>query len=269
MNIMHRWKLAGALSVLAITTSDAFLIPRAACRSAVRPGSLFMRNVSSDAPNNQHETPRPAALMVRCTVAISTAILTLGTVDASIAAMVPLAPAPEKILFSTPKMSSPQPTITSTSNSLCFKDFVNNAYSIDPQQNSMALSGSSVITAAASVNIASAGAVITDIHYDGQVPKTEADEYVVISNTSNSPVDISKYYVYVATTGTQGPTYYFPAGTILKPGAKVRVYTNEVHKETGGFSFEIKKAIWSNNGGLAVFKDANGKKLMEYKYKPV
>eukprot|EP00957_Ditylum_brightwellii_P147130 11203405-Ditylum_brightwellii.AAC.1 len=49
----------------------------------------------------------------------------------------------------------------------------------------------------------------------------------------------------------------------------VRVYTNEVHKETGGYSFGSGKALWNNRGGLAVLKDASGKKLMEFKYKPV
>ena len=41
-----------------------------------------------------------------------------------------------------------------------------------------------------------------------------------------------------------------------------------MHKETGGHIFDGKKAIWSNNGGLAVLKDNNGKKLMEHKHKP-
>lgn len=120
-----------------------------------------------------------------------------------------------------------------------------------------------------STNVASGnGIMITDIHYDGDVPKTESDEYVVISNVSNSPIDISGYYIYVATTGTQGPTFTFPKGTFIKPGSSFRVYTNEIHRETGGFSFGSGKAIWSNNGGLAVIKDSNGKKLGEYKYKP-
>lgn len=120
-----------------------------------------------------------------------------------------------------------------------------------------------------STNVASGnGIMITDIHYDGDVPKTESDEYVVISNLSNSPMDISGYYIYVATTGTQGPTFTFPKGTVIKPGSSFRIYTNEIHRETGGFSFGSGKAIWSNNGGLAVIKDSNGKKLGEYKYKP-
>jgi len=120
-----------------------------------------------------------------------------------------------------------------------------------------------------STNIASGtGIAISDIHYDGAIPKTESDEYVVISNVSNSPVDVSGYYIYVATTGTQGPTFYFPKGSTLKPGASVRIYTNEIHKDSGGYSFGSGKAVWSNNGGLGVLKDPNGKKLMEYKYKP-
>lgn len=136
---------------------------------------------------------------------------------------------------------------------------------------SPATSSSSSSANVASTNVAATTGgvvVIKDINYDGEVPKTEADEYVVVSNESKSPVDVSKYYLYVATTGTQGPTFNFPGGTVLKPGASVRIYTNEIHKETGGYSFGSGKAIWSNSGGLAVLKDANGKKIMEYKYKP-
>jgi len=85
-------------------------------------------------------------------------------------------------------------------------------------------------------------------------------------------MDISGYYVYVATSGTQGPTFTFPKGTknnnptVLKAGESVRIYTNEIHKESGGYSFGSGKAIWSNKGGLAVLKDGAGKKIGEFKY---
>jgi len=127
--------------------------------------------------------------------------------------------------------------------------------------------------AASSNKGTSPGIIISSINYDGQVPKTESDEYVVITNNSKSPIDISGYYVYVATTGTQGPTFTFPKsnnnnnnGVVLKAGESVRIYTNEIHKESGGYSFGSGKAIWSNNGGLAVLKDGAGKKIGEFKY---
>lgn len=120
-----------------------------------------------------------------------------------------------------------------------------------------------------STNVASgAGISISDLRFDGKVPKTEADEYVVVTNNSNTPMDVSGYFVYVATTGSQGPTFYFPKGSTIKPNQSVRIYTNEIHTETGGYSYGSGKALWSNNGGLAVLKDAKGKKLTEYKYKP-
>lgn len=125
-----------------------------------------------------------------------------------------------------------------------------------------ALSSSVLLSAASTKEVAATQIVnVVDIHYDGAVPTTESDEYVVIKNFSKAPVDISGYYMYVATTGTQGPTFTFPKGSVVKPGSMVRVYTNEIHKETGGYSFGSGKAIWNNRGGLAVFKDANGNKV--------
>lgn len=109
---------------------------------------------------------------------------------------------------------------------------------------------------------------IADINFDGKVAKTESDEYVVVSNGSKvTDADLSGYVLYVATSGTKGATFVFPKGSILKPGGSFRIYTNEIHKETGGYSFASGKALWNNRGGLAVLNDATGKKVCEYKYK--
>jgi hypothetical protein len=130
------------------------------------------------------------------------------------------------------------------------------------------LSSTPTPTPPKSTNIASGTALaISDIHYNGDVPTTEADEYVAITNNLKTPVDVSGYCLYVATTGTQGPTFTFPKGGVVPPGKAVRIYTNEIHTDTGGYSFKSGKAIWNNKGGLAVLKDAKGKKVMEYKYK--
>lgn len=139
-------------------------------------------------------------------------------------------------------------------------------------QQSWALGSSTLsLSEATTVPVASTSAaplVISDISYDGKVPTTESDEYVVLTNVSKSPMDVTGYYVYVATNGSQGATFKFPKDSIIKPGTSVRIYTNEIHKETGGYSFGSGKAIWNNKGGLAVLRNAKGDKMGEFKYKP-
>jgi hypothetical protein len=110
--------------------------------------------------------------------------------------------------------------------------------------------------------------VIAEINFDGKVPKTESDEYVVIQNSSKEAIDVSGYSLYPATTGKQGSTFSFPEGSTLAPKSSVRIYTNEVHKETGGYSWGSKKALWNNGGGLAVLLDGRGNTIGEYKYAP-
>ena len=51
--------------------------------------------------------------------------------------------------------------------------------------------------------------------------------------------------------------FSFEDSYILGPGGAIRVYTNEVHGEWGGFSFGNGTAIWSNsNADTAVLRDA-------------
>jgi len=90
----------------------------------------------------------------------------------------------------------------------------------------------------------------------------------VLTNKSKDPVDVAGFYVYVSTSGSQGTTFTFPKNSVIKPGTSVRIYTNEIHKETGGYSFGSGKALWNNKGGLAVLRNVKGDKLGEFKYKP-
>ena len=103
-----------------------------------------------------------------------------------------------------------------------------------------------------STNAASTGVIISDTRCDRDVPKIEVDEHVLTRNSSKDVVDMSEFYVCAATTNTQGLTCYFLKGAMIKSGVSVRVYTNAMHKETGGCAFDVKKAIWINDGGLAV-----------------
>ena len=64
------------------------------------------------------------------------------------------------------------------------------------------------------------------------------------------------------------PPFVFPAVT-LKPGATVRVYTNQVHPEWGGFSFEWGSAMWNNRDpDRAGLYDDAGRLVSEATYPP-
>jgi len=115
------------------------------------------------------------------------------------------------------------------------------------------------------------GVIISDINYKGHVKGTESDEYVEITNDSKSPTDISGYSVldidhHGTLKETVGTTFVFPTPTELTPGQTVRVYTNQIHKKSGGYSFKSKKAIWNNKGGKGVLMNRAGTEISQFVY---
>jgi len=67
---------------------------------------------------------------------------------------------------------------------------------------------------------------IAYIFYDGKVPRVESDEYVEIVNLGDEPQDLTGWVLKDISDGY--PTFTFPP-YILKPGERIRVYTNEIH----------------------------------------
>jgi hypothetical protein len=97
------------------------------------------------------------------------------------------------------------------------------------------------------------GAVqITSVNYDG-VKSREPDEYIEITNEGTQPVEITDWTLQDPT----GRDEYKWEGYTMKPGEKIRVYTNEVHKDTGGFTFGSGNALWPNSGGIVELYDAD------------
>ena len=84
---------------------------------------------------------------------------------------------------------------------------------------------------------------IACIFFDGVVPTSESDEYVEIVNMGDAAQNLSGWRLI---DKEDGPEFEFPSW-MLGPGESIRVYTNEVHPEWGGFSFENGRAIWNNN----------------------
>jgi len=105
---------------------------------------------------------------------------------------------------------------------------------------------------------------ITKIYYDGQVPRVESDEYVEIKNLGSEPVDLAGWKLVDIDEGY--PTFTFPSYN-LEPGEIIRVYTNEIHQEYGGFSFGYGKAVWNNSSpDTAVLYDAQGQEVSRKSY---
>lgn len=105
---------------------------------------------------------------------------------------------------------------------------------------------------------------ITRIYYDGQVPSSESDEYVEIQNLGGEPVDLAGWRLVDVSEGY--PSLTFPSH-ILEPGQIVRVYTNEIHPEYGGFSFASGKAVWNNSDpDTAVLYDVQGQEMSRMSY---
>jgi hypothetical protein len=89
---------------------------------------------------------------------------------------------------------------------------------------------------------------IACILYDGVVKTSESDEYVEIRNYSTGPQDLAGWKIEDVSDGH--PSFTFPSFTLgpyATTGQVVRVYTNESHPETGGFSFGSNKEVWSNS----------------------
>jgi hypothetical protein len=106
---------------------------------------------------------------------------------------------------------------------------------------------------------------ITDLAYHGQVKRAQSDEYIQITNKGNSSVDLSGWQV-TSAAGTTEQVFTFPEGTMIAAGQNLRVYTNEVHPETGGFSFGSSTAIWNDKGDQGQLLDAAGKVVSTWTY---
>lgn len=103
---------------------------------------------------------------------------------------------------------------------------------------------------------------ITNVFYNGVKGTSEPDEYVEIVNKGPEPVDITDWELQDQLFAHQ---FKWDSYT-MQPGQTIRVYTNEVHPETGGFSFNSGRAIWRNSGDVAELYDSDQKLVSEYGY---
>ena len=103
---------------------------------------------------------------------------------------------------------------------------------------------------------------IDDIFFNGVKGSSEPDEYVEIANVSTQPVNMDGW-VLRDVYGSQKFTWH---NFTLQGQKRIRVYTNEVHAESGGFSFGASQPIWSNKGDAAELVDGSGTVVGTFAY---
>ena len=102
------------------------------------------------------------------------------------------------------------------------------------------------------------------ILFDGAVDRTEADEYVETTNVGGGPQDLAGWSLIDVTQGA--PKLVFPS-FVLQPGGVIRVYTDMVVSEWGGFSFGRKSAVWNNDSpNTAALYDQNNQLISSKSY---
>ncbi|MFC1983619.1 lamin tail domain-containing protein [Chloroflexota bacterium] len=105
---------------------------------------------------------------------------------------------------------------------------------------------------------------ITKIFYDGLVSRIESDEYVEITNLGSESVDLKNWVIKDISEGYPSLTF---SSYVLQPGKSVRVYTNEIHPEYGGFSFGSGKAVWNNTSSdTAALFNTQGQEVSRKSY---
>lgn len=109
---------------------------------------------------------------------------------------------------------------------------------------------------------AHADVAITYICFDGKERYTEADEYAEIANLGANLIDLSNWQL----SAGKGQEFYFPENSVLKPYAKIRVYTNQIDIHSGGYSFNSRTAIWNNKGDTGILSDHKGRIVSDYSY---
>jgi hypothetical protein len=105
-----------------------------------------------------------------------------------------------------------------------------------------------------------ADVVIVTISYSGS-GSTEPDEYVEIRNDGSAAAQLSGWTL----SDIANHVFTFPS-FLMAPGQACRVYTNQYHPESCGFTYGSDSAIWNNSGDCAYLRDSDGNLVDDYCY---
>jgi competence protein ComEC len=89
----------------------------------------------------------------------------------------------------------------------------------------------------------------------------DPDEYVVIKNTDNHPVNLESWTI----SDTARHVFLFPR-VIIQVNQVCRIYTNQDHPEWCGLSYHSGSAIWNNDHDCATLKNGSAEVVSSYCY---
>lgn len=99
------------------------------------------------------------------------------------------------------------------------------------------------------------------IFFDGVAGTAEPDEYVQIRNRDGHAIQLQGWRL----SDAAGHVFTFPS-RVMQPNQTCRIYTNQVHPDSCGFSFGSGSAIWNNSGDTATLRNAQGTVVDSYSY---
>lgn len=103
---------------------------------------------------------------------------------------------------------------------------------------------------------------ITTVRNKGEVARTQSDEYIELINTGAPSISLKGWQI---SAGDKGQDFTFPDFTLVG-GHTIRVYTNEIHPQWGGFSFASNRAIWNDKGDTGELRKPDGTVVSSYAY---
>lgn len=190
-------------------------------------------------------TPRPSTATIAPSATVMPATATRPPATATATAAPPTATRPAATVTSVPPPPATRPPATAAP-----LPTATAALSTAPPQP----------TATQPPAAASGDVVISSIRYDGDVPQVESDEYAVVTNRGGGAVNLAGWRL---NAGEPDQNFTFPPFD-LQPGQSCRVYTNESHPESCGFSFGRGDAIWRNSNDCGYLYNAEGVEVSRF-----
>lgn len=111
-----------------------------------------------------------------------------------------------------------------------------------------------------------AGAVVLDEIHETAVGPGDwqgSEEYVVLENDGEAPVDLSGWIV----ENEVGRSYRFDEGTTLQPGEQITLHSGDGVDTDEERYWNADEAVWGNQGDTVVVKTAEGDRVVSETYK--